>query len=599
MTEAAKVVDALAQFDAIDKWPEFAALALQAPKELVAQIAEIAERKFDSGRKLILQLRTAAKPEPVVEQKVIDWAAERARRERAFATLAAEAEEEPEPEPEQTIEEAEEEPEAEGPLVRFSNEMPRADVHPAILSPAGPYDSAKEYVRRKCFQEGSLATYFWQEQFWEWNGRHYEVVEERVMRDRAYAFLDESRKRSTGDGEERFRPKSSHVNDMLDGLKSGLVLGARYLPPMWFETGERATDVLAFRNGLVNVLTHEPIALSPRLWLHSAVGYDWSPEARCPRWVRFLEEIFPGDRESQDCIEEFLGYGMTDETKFQKGALWIGKPRSGKGTVAYILSQLAGDSAYVSLSSHDWLAGTNSKEDLIGKRVGVFPDVRFKPGKYYGNNYDPGGIDHKSAELLLKIIGEDPLTIPRKYVGAWRGQLGMKIILLANDPLNLNDESGVLPTRFIKIAFEQSFLDKEDVELRGKLRAELPGIAVRCLAAYSRLVARGKFIQPKSGLALERDITAESDPFMAMMNECFVIDPEGEINCGLAYGKFEDWCREHGRLDLKRSTTNREFGKRLRKVKGLHQLKTHKPNGKQRVYLGLRLKSWQEQKDEM
>ena len=138
-----------------------------------------------------------------------------------------------------------------------------------------------------------------------------------------------------------------------------------------------------------------------------------------------------------------------------------------KGTVAYILRQLAGDSAYVSLSSHDWLAGTNSKEDLIGKRVGVFPDVRFKPGKYYGANYDPGGIDHKSAELLLKIIGEDPLTIPRKYVGAWRGQLGMKIILLANDPLNLNDESGVLPTRFIKIAFEQSFLDKEDVELRG------------------------------------------------------------------------------------------------------------------------------------
>ena len=266
MTEAAKVVDALAQFDAIDKWPEFAALALQAPKELVAQIAEIAERKFDSGRKLILQLRTAAKPEPVVEQKVIDWAAERARRERAFATLAAEAEEEPEPEPEQTIEEAEEEPEAEGPLVRFSNEMPEAHVHPT-LSPAGPYDSAKEYVRRKCFQEGSLATYFWQEQFWEWNGRHYEVVEERVMRDRVYAFLDESKKRSTGDGEQRFRPKPSHVNDVLDGLKSGLVLGAKYLPPMWFETGERATDVLAFRNGLVNVLTHEPIALSPRLWL--------------------------------------------------------------------------------------------------------------------------------------------------------------------------------------------------------------------------------------------------------------------------------------------------------------------------------------------
>ena len=108
------------------------------------------------------------------------------------------------------------------------------------------------------------------------------------------------------------------------------------------------------------------------------------------------------------------------------------------------------------------------------------------------------------------------------------------------------------------------------------------------------MLARGRFKQPKSGLALERDVAAQSDPFVAMVHELFVIDPEGEINCSLAYAKFAVWCQEHGRLDLKRSITNREFTKRLRKVKGLNQLKTCRPNGKQRVYLGLRLKKWSE-----
>ena len=33
----------------------------------------------------------------------------------------------------------------------------------------------------------------WQNQFWEWNGNYYETVEDIIMRDRVYAFLDESK----------------------------------------------------------------------------------------------------------------------------------------------------------------------------------------------------------------------------------------------------------------------------------------------------------------------------------------------------------------------------------------------------------------------
>jgi putative DNA primase/helicase len=86
----------------------------------------------------------------------------------------------------------------------------------------------------------------------------------------------------------------------------------------------------------------------------------------------------------------------------------------------------------------------------------------------------------------------------------------MKVILISNDIPNLNDP--ILVTRFVKIAFRVSFRDREDLTLAGRLRAELPGIANRCLAGYRRLCRRGSFIQPETGLQLAREIATRSNP---------------------------------------------------------------------------------------
>ena len=485
------------------------------------------------------------------------------------------------------------------PLVRFGNVAPKANAAPALLTHSSPYDTAKEYVKRHCFREGVLATYFWQDQFWEWNGRHYEVLATEIIRDRAYAFLDASQKVVGADGLAKFKPTPKLVNDVLDALKSGLALPNAHQPPMWLDTREAAADVLVFRDGLVNVLTGERMPLTPRLWMHSAVDYDYDPQAACHEWEKFLEQVFPGDQASQDCIEEQLGYGMTEQTKFEKAALWVGPKRSGKGTIAFIQRKLIGDAAYVGLSFSTWVVNENSKECLIGKRVGVFPDVRFKPGKHYGASYDAGGITHTSAELLLNIVGQDHITIGRKYSKAWHGQLRLKLILISNEVPNLNDTQGILPSRFIKVKFTQSFFGKEDVDLRKKLEAELSGIAARCMTAYRRLIARGKFVQPESGVELERKVLAESDPYTAFVNDVFVIDPAGTVSCGMAKTKFEIWCRDRGRFDVFRSTSGpSQLTQRLKGVAGLEQLRSFRPHGQPRAYAGIRLKTRDEREAE-
>jgi len=332
--------------------------------------------------------------------------------------------------------------------------------------------------------------------------------------------------------------------------------------------------------------------LTPRLWVHSAAGYEWDEAAKCPVWERFLEEVFPGDRESQECVEEQLGYGMTEDVRFQKGALWIGEKRTGKSTLAWVQRRLVGDRLYVGLSFNSWMAGENSGEVLIGKRVAVFPDVRFKPGKMYGRNWDAGGIEFKSAEMLLNITGGDCVSVGRKYRARWQGVLPTKVIVISNEVPNLNDGSGVLPTRFVKVVFGQSFFGREDVDLKAKLEAELPGIAARCLGAYRRLAKRGRFVQPASATALERQVEEKSDPMVEMVRDRFVVDPKGHVECWFAETLFKKWCAEHGRHELLESVkTPSQFSARIKKIAGFENVRTMKPHGQQRRYVGMRVKT--------
>jgi phage/plasmid-associated DNA primase len=170
----------------------------------------------------------------------------------------------------------------------------------------------------------------------------------------------------------------------------------------------------------------------------------------------------------------------------------------------------------------------------------------------------------------------------------------MKVFLISNDVPNLNDP--ILVTRFIKIAFNVSFMGREDFTLLDQLKAELPGIANRCLAAYRRLCRRGRFIQPASGLRLAKEIAAKSNAWEAFVQEQCVVEDGAAVDCGALYQRFKEWCQENGRGDLlKHASTPPIFSRLLKSnVEAMRRLLDEKfrpgGNGK-RQYLGFRLRT--------
>lgn len=58
---------------------------------------------------------------------------------------------------------------------------------------------------------------------------------------------------------------------------------------------------------------------------------EYAPDARSPRWKRFIDEIMSGDRQKAGYLQKTLGYGLTGETHFECLFIYYGETtRNGK-----------------------------------------------------------------------------------------------------------------------------------------------------------------------------------------------------------------------------------------------------------------------------
>jgi putative DNA primase/helicase len=504
-------------------------------------------------------------------------------RARFNRRVAAANKPKPQEEPEQLEPEEPEqkqEPDEEQEAAEAWTAVERAEV---VVSRKAQLDNAKLFVRDKLTltngKSSALDTYFYQGDWWQWNKSFYEKAPEQRLIDMACDYLDNAKARSDEEGTVKFKPTTRDLSSLMTFLRTCTGLDDRTTPSRWLDDrpSPRPENLLAFRNCLVDVTTGKTHPHDPRLWLHDGVDFNYDPDARCPRWQDFLAELFPDDIDARRMIEEELGYGMTIDNQFEKAALWVGPPRSGRGTIAHIQELLVGLNGHTSLNLHTWHKNENSRMGMIGKRVGIFHDIRLRPPRWYGQNYDPGGVDPESQQLLLDFISGDFTEIGRKYLEAWKGKPFTKFRLISNKVPNFNDE--VLVTRFNTIEFTKSFLGKEKPELKLKvLPAELPGIANCCLAAYRELLRRGHFVQPKCGKALLSRVKAAVDPWAAFMDAYWEVDV-GEGTLVSVFNRvFQHWCLETRRIDLA-STSPSDIIQKINRIPEWEFLKSFRPAG--------------------
>lgn len=153
------------------------------------------------------------------------------------------------------------------------------------------------------------------------------------------------------------------------------------------------------------------------------------------------------------------------------------------------------------------------------------------------------GIDGNRLSLLQRccrrrrrhirlIVPSHTITVDRKYMSAWTGQLSVRFLVISNELPRLSDASCALVSRFIVLVLTQSFYGHEDQTLTARLLTELPGILNWTIAGWRRLTERGHFWQPGSALDAVQQLEDLGSPIGAFLRERCVIAAGHSVGVG-------------------------------------------------------------------
>ena len=449
-----------------------------------------------------------------------------------------------------------------------------------VVDTGAPYKTAKLFLDRVFTADEKRTLHHHHGAFYRWNGSAHPEIVETELRSQLYAFLDQCFTRDLHGGLWPVKPNAAIVTNVLDGLRAASHLAGSIGAPAWLDhvPDLPTEEIVACANGLLHLPARMLLPHTPSFFTYNALDFAFEREAPEPKqWLEFLDQLWPHDHEAVDTLQEAFGYCLTSDTSQQKAFLVIGPKRSGKGTIARVLTRLVGTDNAVAPTLTG--LGTNfGLAPLIGKRVAIISDARL------GGRAD----QHAIAERLLSITGEDAITIDRKYLSAWTGQLPARFIIISNELPRLADASGALASRFIVLVLINSFYGREDQTLTGRLLTELPGILNWSIAGWHRLIKRGHFLQPGSALDAVRQLEDLGSPIGAFLRERCVIGAGCNVEINRMFETWCAWCKAQGR---EHPGTAQSFGRDLRAaMPGLKVTQPRDGEERSRFYQGIGLK---------
>ncbi len=469
------------------------------------------------------------------------------------------------------------------------------DAGMRIIRTSRPVEACEDMMADEFVDDsGAVKLWFWDDQFWryDYNAHKWVTASDQTIRRQHIDWLSQAYVRHE-EGQSRYHPRRKFISEMTSMLEAKAELDKPGLPPFWVdEVGQQepcdANNVIAFKNGLFDISKWNPeeetplMRHTPRWFSQHILPFDYDPDAECPTWDLFLDDVFNGNQYSIDSLMEWFGYCMTSDTRYQKFVIMHGPPRSGKGTICRVLRELVGHENVASPTLTS-LTGNFGLEPLRNKQLAIIGDAHLDMGTAL-----------PVIETIKTISGEDAITVNRKHIKADPSEkLRVRFTISCNIMPNLPDPSGGLAARVLPFSFENSFMGKEDLDLTKKLLAEMQGIAIRSIEGLHRLRTTGRFTESETNDVVRKALGQHGSELNDFLMEYFVYtddltDPLFKIAVGDFACGYNLWRSRAGYKKM----TQANIAARLLAVKPeVYNSKKRKAIGghSQFCYIGLRL----------
>lgn len=320
---------------------------------------------------------------------------------------------------------------------------------------------------------------------------------------------------------------------------------------------------IAFADGFmaVNELgarpTLEPREHSPENKARVGFDFPFDPDAECPRFHQYLEDVWGGAPDFQErvqLVQEFVGVALTGMApRYKRALILYGVKGTGKSTFLKMIRGMFPDAAVSEVSPLDW-SDDNKIAALGASRLNTV--------------FDLTGDDLRNQERVKEVIDGERIQIRevyRRQSTIW--PLGAHLFATNK----LFKASGADPSFWDRWLVLDLFPDRswrgtsgEVRELADQiLRDELPGLVTWALEGARRAFAQDGFTLPKVCLDVMESWQQEADVVgLWLADEEEVSSYNGGTWTGATelYKRFKTWTEENGHARL----SSHNFWTRLR-----------------------------------
>jgi P4 family phage/plasmid primase-like protien len=333
---------------------------------------------------------------------------------------------------------------------------------------------------------------------------------------------------------------------------------------------DAAPYLLNCLNGTLDLRTGELKPHTREDLLTKLCPIEYDPDAKAPRWLKFLEEIFGRDRALIDFVWQAVGYSLINGNPAKALFICWGPSNTGKSTFQTVLRALFGE--YGEPADIQTFMGKvspmvyNDLADLFGARLVTASEN--------------SESDRLNDGLVKMVTGNDPVTACRKYENPFKYIPGFKVWLGVNHKPIVNDGSKAIFNRVKLIPFEVVFdATNWDLTLEEKLKSELPGIVAWAVRGCHDWLENGFRIPDRVKAAVE-EYQRESDVVGEFIEEQCLIQEDFSVRSSDLYEGYVDWAKSRGM----RAMSGKAFARKL-EAKGFRA--EHTRSGNFRLGIGL------------
>ena len=339
---------------------------------------------------------------------------------------------------------------------------------------------------------------------------------------------------------------------------------AKTIPELVVPAAELDADpwVLGVENGTLDLRrgTLRPAAREDYITKLAPVAFN--PEAQCPLFLKFLDEVMGSDQELVEYLQRVFGYMLTGDTSAQCLFFLYGTGANGKSTLLNIGKALLGSGLCRQTPSEMIMARPN--------KSGATPELASLVGARAVMTTEVEDRSLLAESLIKQMTGGDPIPARHLYGNPFEYVPSFKLLIAGNHkPVILGDDLGIW-RRIHLIPFTVTIdAASRDPRLLEKLRGELPGILNWALEGC-RLFQAGGLNPPAAIVDAVTEYREEMDVFGSWLGECCNVREELYTTAKHSFGCFNIWLQTNGFRPWNRTSFGRKVQERFKRDRNAH-----------------------------